>query len=207
MSPLSGLCELFVAELWSADYYPRNRAAGNHHRTAIIVAAWTHMDWHGLKCQRWDSDVHICIYIYTVSFRLAKSLAWISWQVGLYRRHRLQLVRRTPLGLWATFVCRGQVSSLVGSVAERIPRTTKSNERFERCGYCILLHLPNNKNAQKNSVQIQFSKMYRSNPMDWVLNSKFLVLPAFFRPSTCITPTFGSLDPRRLVTGEVAAAM
>ena len=33
------------------------------------------------------------------------------------------------------------------------------------------------------------------------------VVSAFFRPSICIMPIFGSLDPPRLVTEEVAAAM
>ena len=42
MSPwLSGVRELFVAKFRTSNSYRSNRAAGNHHRTAIIFAAWT----------------------------------------------------------------------------------------------------------------------------------------------------------------------
>ena len=51
MSPwLSGVCELFVAKFRTSNSYRSNRAAGNHHRTAIIFAAWT--QW---TCHRWFS--------------------------------------------------------------------------------------------------------------------------------------------------------
>ena len=61
MSPLSGLCELFVAEFCTATYYPSHRAAGNHHRTAIIVAAWTR---HGLTWTEMPEVRFRCTYMY-----------------------------------------------------------------------------------------------------------------------------------------------
>ena len=102
---------------------------------------------------------------------------------------------------------------------------TKSNER---CGYCTC---PRN---AMNNLQIQpvfkdictigiYRHLYRLiiykarlGPKNWS-DHRIPLIPLFplphrcfglhFRPSICIMPIFGSLDPPRLVTEEVAAAM